>query len=511
MNASGLAGRAIMCAAVAVSTGCADEGRENKPAREERQVLESRLGGTWYPAGAEALRAAIEQLLPRPKPPAASNICAALVPHAGYQFSGRVAAQVLARLDPRAYERVVLLAPSHYLPLRNEVSVPDVTHFRTPLGEVALDLEFLKRMRDLPGVVSDRRAHDREHAIQIQIPLLQTLFGERLRVVPIVVGQMTPGAALNFSQQLRRLLGARTLVLVSSDFTHYGPNFEYVPFSEDVPRRIEALDRRVFERFAAGDLKGYWEVLEDTGATVCGRCAIAILMGMLPAGARPFEVSYDTSGRMLQEWDNSVSYFGALVEGAWPDAVPSPAPAMLPEEARAQLLRLARVTLESAVRGSAMPTPEEAGITLTAPLLQTMGGFVTLTVKGQLRGCIGEIVPRRPIWEVVREQTVNAASNDPRFAAVTRHEAKAIRIEISALTPPREIASWREIEVGRHGVVLNRHGRSAVFLPQVAPEQGWDRDTMLTHLARKAGLPGDAWREGAQFSVFEAEVFHERQ
>lgn len=500
-----------MCAALAVSTGCAQDGREDPPTREDRRVLESSLAGTWHPADAGELRAAIAQLLPRPAPAAASNICAALVPHAGYQFSGRVAAQVLARLDPRAYDRVVLLAPSHYLPLRNEVSVPDVTHFSTPLGEVAVDMEFTGRVRGLPGVVSDRRAHDREHAVQIQIPLLQTLFAERLRIVPIVVGQMTPGAALSFSHQLRKLLDARTLVLASSDFTHYGPNFEYVPFTEDVPRRIEELDRRVFERFAAGDLKGFWEVLEDTGATVCGRCAIGILMGMLPTGARPFEVAYDTSGRMLKEWENSVSYFGALVEGTWPAAaLTPPVSAMLPEEARAQLLRLARATLENAVRGSAMPTPEEAGLALTAPLRQTMGGFVTLTIKGQLRGCIGEIVPRRPIWEVVREQTVNAACNDPRFAAVTRHETKAIRIEISALTPPRQVASWRDIEVGRHGVVLNRHGRSAVFLPQVAPEQGWDRDTMLTHLAQKAGLPGDAWREGAQFSVFEAEVFHER-
>ncbi len=138
-----------------------------------------------------------------------------------------------------------------------------------------------------------------------------------------------------------------------------------------------------------------------------------------------------------------------------------------------------------------------------------MGGFVTLTIDGVLRGCIGEILPRRPIWQVVREQTVNAALHDPRFPPVTPAETKGIRIEISALTPPRPVASWREIVVGRHGVVMSRHGRSAVFLPQVAPEQGWDLPTMLTHLARKAGLPDDAWREGAEFLVFEAEVFRE--
>jgi AmmeMemoRadiSam system protein A len=151
----------------------------------------------------------------------------------------------------------------------------------------------------------------------------------------------------------------------------------------------------------------------------------------------------------------------------------------------------------------------EPAVEIRPGMRQTLGGFVTLTVDRELRGCIGEIDPRREIWRVVREQTVNAALRDPRFPPVTPVEAARIRIEISALTPSRPVASYREIVVGRHGMTLSKHGCSAVFLPQVATEQGWDLATTLSHLARKAGLPGDAWQDGATFTVFEAQVFHE--
>ncbi len=505
-----------MYASLAIHTGCGGHDsavpkRLEEPPTVRKSVLHSSLAGRWYPASATALRSMLESLWPSDAKPHPQPVCAAIVPHAGYQFSGAVAAQTIARLDPKAYDRVLILAPSHYLALPNAVSVPECTHIATPLGEVALDVALAERLRALPEVESDERAHDREHSVQIQLPLLQQHFGNRLQVVPIVVGQMTPKTAQTFGKRLRQCLDPQTLVLVSSDFTHYGPQYEYVPFTNDVPRRIEELDHAIFERFAQHDGDGFWHLLAETGATVCGRHAIGILLAMLPPEAKVLKTAYDTSGNMLGSWDNSVSYLGALVEGRWTKSVTDAgaSSAMLPASARKTLLQLARDTLEYCVRGDDLPTPEEADIRITPELEQIMGGFVTLKIRGALRGCIGEIQPRRPIWEVVREQTVNAACNDPRFAPVTQHETPSITIEISALTPPRPVSSWREIDVGRHGVVLARQGRSAVFLPQVAPEQGWDRETMLNHLARKAGLPDDAWRTGAAFMVFEAEVFHE--
>lgn len=182
---------------------------------------------------------------------------------------------------------------------------------------------------------------------------------------------------------------------------------------------------------------------------------------------------------------------------------------MLSKKACDQLLRLARASVEAAVTGAGEPTPVSLGLKLSPELEQKMGGFVTLKKRGELRGCIGEIMPQRRILDVVAAQAAHAAMNDYRFRPVTQRELGDISIEISAMTPPRLAVSWREFEVGKHGVVLHKDGRSAVFLPQVAPEQGWDAAETLTHLATKAGLPADAWREGARFELFEAQVFGE--
>jgi AmmeMemoRadiSam system protein B/AmmeMemoRadiSam system protein A len=543
--AARVSGIVLWAAAVlaAVCTGCGPERARGpaagsgadtvapRTAEEETtmntNVMVSPLAGRWFSASAAELRREIAELMPSPRPSAVAGVCAVLVPHAGYVYSGRVALEVYARLDPQAYDRVVVLGPSHSMGMRDRVSVPDASAIETPLGRVPVDTAFVAAMRRLPMVISEPRAHAREHSDQIQVPLLQSVLGNRVPVVTVVVGQFSADSQRAFAESLRPLLDDRTLVVVSSDFTHYGPDYGYVPFTNNVAEKLPALDDQVFARIAARDSDGFHRVLEETGATVCGAMPIGILLALLPPGATARKVAADHSGRMLGDWRNSVGYVGAIFQGKWGRA---PAPAaqtaakttpkaeakeeakapMLGETDRKALLRLARASLDRSVRGRPLPTPEEAGIAITPALEQVMGGFVTLTKAGhELRGCIGEIFPKRAIWKVVREQARNAALEDGRFEPVTAEEAPGLHIEISALTPPRPVASYRDIVTGRHGMVLVKSGRSAVFLPQVAPEQGWDLATTLTHLAMKAGLQPDAWREGADFLVFEAEVFHE--
>ena len=181
-------------------------------------------------------------------------------------------------------------------------------------------------------------------------------------------------------------------------------------------------------------------------------------------------------------------------------------------EEKERLLNLARATIGFYFEHRRRATPDDLNIACTAGMRVIAGAFVTLHLDGQLRGCIGELDPDRSLCDVVIDHALNAAFKDPRFPPLTQEEWKRIHVEISVLSPPRPVESWRDIEIGVHGVIL-RHGRaSAVFLPQVATEQGWDRKTMLDHLALKAGLPAGAWRdEGAQFSVFMATVFGEEQ
>jgi AmmeMemoRadiSam system protein A len=234
---------------------------------------------------------------------------------------------------------------------------------------------------------------------------------------------------------------------------------------------------------------------------------------MLPPKSDPRLLRYDTSGEIMKDHSSSVSYLSVSISGRWPKparAEPAGTAALLPEE-RESLLRLARGSILNTLENGTLPEPEELGVEITPTLQSLRGAFVTLTRGGQLRGCIGDIFPQQPLYRSVMVNAVHAAIHDRRFRPVTPEEIPELRIEISVLTPQRTIETVEEIVVGTHGVVLEKAGRRAVFLPQVAPEQGWDRDEMLTHLARKAGLRGDAWRDGASFTVFEARVFGEEE
>ncbi len=193
-----------------------------------------------------------------------------------------------------------------------------------------------------------------------------------------------------------------------------------------------------------------------------------------------------------------------------PSGGPEPAPVPLTAASRASLLRMARSAIAGYLATRRTPDATAMGIPIADDMRQPGGAFVTLHKRGALRGCIGELDPERPLFEVVLHHALNAAFKDPRFPPVGPEELDALHIEISALTPPVPVESWEDIEVGHHGVIL-RHGRaSAVFLPQVAEEQGWDLETMLGYLSRKAGLDADAWQSPeARFRVFEATVFGE--
>lgn len=482
-----------------------------------KKVMVSPLAGRWYPSGERALRDDIAERCKGIQVVRKRNVCAAVVPHAGYRFSGSVAAGVYLRIDPKRFSRVVVMGPSHYVGMRNQVSVPDATHFATPLGELRADTAFVARMRQLPFVTHLPAAHENEHSDQIQLPLIQACLSSNLPVVCVVCGHFDGPSLVKAASALRTLLDDQTLVVASSDFTHYGANYGYVPFTRDVEKNLEALDMGVFDLFARKDLPGFLEYLDRTGATVCGRDPLAFLLAMMPADARVERTAYETSGHLLHDDKNSVSYVGALVVGAWGTpartaAAAAPSGDALSDDDCGRLLAFARATIETALKsGESTAAAAEPAGGLTPGMKAVRGGFVTLHARGDLRGCIGEIVPRREVWKVVREQALNAAFHDPRFAPVRAGEWKSVDLEISILSPPRPVASWRDIVIGKHGMVLSKSGRSAVFLPQVAPEQGWGIDETLTHLSLKAGLPPDAWREGAEYLVFEAQVVREKE
>jgi hypothetical protein len=334
-------------------------------------------------------------------------------------------------------------------------------------------------------------------------------------LVPIVVGQLTPESAREIAGVLRPLLDEDTLVVASSDFTHYGADFDYVPFRDDIRGNLEKLDLGAWSQIEKKDLDGFSKYIDDTGATICGRCPIEVLLAMLPEAAQPHRLHYETSGDSTGDFSHCVDYLCAAFTGAWPKGALAVMTAetnpSLTEDDKKELLKLARGTLTAFLEKGKRPSPEELGVAITPGMEQVMGAFVTLTKNGDLRGCIGEIEPRRALYKAVMDHAVNAGVHDPRFPEVIASELPSLKFEISALTPPVPVASYNDIVIGKHGMVLAKGSRRAVFLPQVAPEQGWDLAQTLTHLSMKAGLSADAWKEGASYTVFEAIVFHEQE
>ncbi len=505
-------GAALLC----LANGCAE-----KPAQGDeeivmaKRVMVSPLAGRWYQNSEKALRYEIAEMCRDISTVRRKNICAVVVPHAGYRYSGRVAAGVYMRIDPRPLKRIIVMGPSHYVGMRNQLSIPDATHLRTPLGDLPVDTSFVARARKLPFVIHEPDAHTQEHSDQIQLPLIQSCIATNLPVVCMVCGQFDTHHLMQAASALRELLDDTTLVVASSDFTHHGASFGYEPFTNNVLEKIESLDMSIFDLFAHKDLAGFLKRLDDTGATVCGRDPLSLLLAMLPEDAKVERTAYDTSGRQTNDKRTSVSYLGALVSGSWRTPVVAQkresVSAPLTQDDCAELLALARATIAEAFKTNQHRAAILEPPVVTDGMRQMRGAFVTLHKDGELRGCIGEIVPRREAWKAVREQAINAAFNDPRFSPLRESELTQIKVEISLLTPPQPVASWREIVIGKHGMVLSKGRHSAVFLPQVAPEQGWDLATTLTHLAMKAGLAPDAWREGAEYLVFEAQIINERE
>jgi AmmeMemoRadiSam system protein B/AmmeMemoRadiSam system protein A len=485
-------------------------------ASEKQTVFNSTLAGRWYSDDANALKKEVGQLFQKSDIKPANDIIALILPHAGYQYSGRTAAMGIQSLG-RQYKRIIVIGPSHYMPMEDVLSVPRETVYQTPMGEVAIDTEFVNKLLKHPQFQVIPQANQAEHSTQIEVPLLQ--FAQKdFKLVLIVAGQCSMQMITKAASILNGLVDKDTLIIASSDFVHYGPNYGYVPFKENVQEGLKNLDMGAYKYIEQLDSNGFMEYREKNGATICGYIPIAILLSMLDKTAQAHLINYSTSGQLTGDFTNSVSYFSIAFSGKWQTSASSVEPKSSPvkqenaslsltQEDKKQLLDFARKSIVYFLDKHEMLDVSDANI--SERLKEPRAAFVTLKENSQLRGCIGDIFPRQPLYKSVISNAVNAAVEDPRFYPVGKNELKDITIEISALTAPKPIASYKEIRIGIDGVVLKKGGYSAVFLPQVAPEQNWNIEEMLNNLSLKAGLPADGWKEGASFLVFQAEVFGE--
>ena len=472
----------------------------------EKIVCSSLSSNGWYPDSREVLEQELNEYLREAVVADPGSVKALVVPHAGYRSSGNVAAFGYKSVMNQNIKRVVVIGPSHRQYLSGYCGTSRADIVETPLGRVEIDQTFVGALLKTPWFKEEPMIDEAEHSLHIQYPFIQKTMKEA-KVVPIMTGELEPEQMMKIAEVLKGLLDETTLIIVSSDFTHYGPRFDYVPFEENIPENLEKLDRGAYAWMEKGDAKGFWEYCRETGITVCGRTGITLLLNLLPPGVECRNLCYDTSGNKTGDFSNSVSYLAAAFTG--PSGSFKEEKKGLTADEKKALLSMARRTLEEFLLNGTDPQTEAFSGTLTPGMKEVRGAFVTLHQNRELRGCIGEIFPGRPLYQAVREHAVNAGVHDPRFEPVRSEDLDSLEFEISALTPPHPVKSLKEIILGKHGIVLRKGGFSAVFLPQVASEQGWDLETTLNALSRKAGLSEEAWKEGADFLVFEAEVFSE--
>ncbi|RLE22463.1 MAG: hypothetical protein DRJ65_13835 [Acidobacteria bacterium] len=481
------------------------------------------VAGAFYPGTADSLRTTVTDLLEEAKAPEGTPALAVVAPHAGYVYSGAMAARAFRQLEGSEATRIILIGPSHRASFSG-ASLPSktVTAFKTPLGDVELHRKTVDSLRGLPVFDGPSSAHDGEHCLEVELPFLQIVL-PKARIVPILIGHHTnPAEISKVAEALGKLLGPETVVVVSTDFSHHGEAYRWAPFPQGPNLGDQLLDlaRATADLAAKGQADGFRHQVEVSGDTVCGSKPVSVLLEMID---HAFDgtgeiLGVTTSGHVMGDFKQSVSYVSIAFTGRWSAWQQSEAPSDLPTlepEQQIAVVGLARAVLETRL-GHGPELARWFSVHGDDPVLNApAGAFVTLNhpeIKagraGRLRACMGVIEAKQSVVDAVVHAAVSA-SRDPRFPTLEQNELEDLSVEVSLLSPSRKVPGPEAIRVGIHGVVLSKNGRGAVFLPQVAPEQGWDRDTMLDHLARKAGLATDAWRQGATFEVFTAQVFGE--
>lgn len=485
--------------------GCGEStGQGEKTQEPAREDIRPANASTWYPEDPAALKRQVQGfLLKADAPPVRGAVVGIVVPHAGYVYSGQVAAYAFKQLEGKTFDTVVLIGPSH-VETFGGCSVYTRGAYETPLGVVPVDVPLARQIASMhPKVFSSDKGHRqehlprREHALENELPFLQIVLKE-FKLVPIVMGDQTWESCEALGTALGEALkGKRALVVASTDLSHF--------HGYDAATK---LDRAATDGIRSLDARGFWESLGTGECEACGGAAVvATMIAVQKLGADTCEVlQYANSGDVTGDKRSVVGYAACVLYnrgGSMGRIEYSP----LDEAAQKGLLDMARAALERYAREEKIPKFKPTSKVLE----ERRGVFVTLTEQGRLRGCIGHHEGDTPLYKLVPEMAVAAGFQDPRFPPVTEAELDRIKIKVSVyLTNVYELDDINDFEMGKQGIIMRKGFRAATYLPEVPIEAGWKtKEEELASLCMKAGLPQDAWREGARFEVYETQVFGE--
>jgi MEMO1 family protein len=470
------------------------------------EVKEADLAGSWYPASKAELESQLKGYLDAANPPNVNGrIFAIISPHAGYPYSGPVAAYGYKAVQNKGIKTVIILGFSHRK-FFDGIAIYDNGSWRTPLGDIQIDEALAKEIEKNARIKFNPDLFKEENSVEMQVPFIQMALKD-VKIVPIAFGTQDYSDAESLAGTLAAILKDRNdiLVVASTDMSHYHPYADANSIDQHTINTLNKLKAREF----------YDE----------GRLGICELCGLMPVTAVLIvaeKLGYDTiktlkyanSGDITGDKRGVVGYLSAAI---YKDSSKlevknlklNEKQQMLNEAQRKRLLQIARESITSYVKDR-----KRKEFTEKDPLLgQPMGAFVTLNEGGELRGCIGNMVATEPLYKTVADMAIEAATSDPRFHPISPKELDGINIEISVLSPLQKVKNIDEIKIPGHGVIVKQGFRSGVYLPQVATETGWGKEEFLTSLcAHKAGLAPDAWKDpSTDIYIFSAEVFGEKK
>lgn len=460
------------------------------------------VSGVFYPADKKQLKNTIATFMQNANTASAQDehIFGIISPHAGYIYSGPVAAHAYRALQDKKYTRVILIGPSHYQWL-DKIAVFEKGYFRTPLGDVAIDAKTTQALiNGNKNIVNLPLAFEQEHALEVQIPFLQESLKD-FKIVPIMLSNPSYKLCEELAAGLAGILSQdkdNTLIIASTDMSHY--------HSQAAAQKIDQATLATISRL---DAEGLFRDCQLKKSELCGSAAVVtLILTMKKLGITNTKLlKYATSFNTTRTNNNKVvGYASIIFYKPQPDNTANKKGGeMLTEEQKKSLLEIAKMTISEYIKEQTTPQIND----IDPAFLEKRGAFVTLKKKGNLRGCIGRIVGDTQLVRVVQEMAIEAATRDPRFEPVREDELESIVLEISVLSPLKQIFDIDEIEVGKHGLLIRKNFGSGLLLPQVATEYGWSKEEFLKHTCLKAGLPPDAWMKNAQIYIFSAEVFGE--
>lgn len=488
---------------VLAGQSCNSQTKETKPVQTDRQPA---VAGKFYPAAPDELNKMLTNFFAGSSPKESDNQLAIIVPHAGYVFSGSTAAVAYKQINRDTKFRHIFIIGSSHTTYFNGASIYDKGNFITPLGKIAVDTLSSWLVNQYKFFTNNTEPHEAEHGLEVQLPFLQYWLKNDFTIVPIIIGGQSEENCKKIAAALKPFLNKDNLFVISTDFSHY-PEYQDAITSDN--KMAHAIQTNSAKEFILTKKQIEGSGINNLATAMCGWTSVLTLLNITEnmPGISYNLIKYTNSGDShYGDKDKVVGYYAI---GVTHDHTETTTSEYLNENDKSELLKIARHTLKSYLTESVIPDYNEDE--LSANLQKPAGAFVTLKLNGNLRGCIGNFTPDKPLFQTIQDMAIAAATQDPRFSPVKPDEIDKLEIEVSVLTPLKKISSPDEFILGKHGIYIRKGAHSGTFLPQVATETGWSKEEFLGHCARdKARIGWDGWKT-AELYTYEAIVFCEHE